>query len=346
MRGRRALVPAVLLSAVALLGACSAAPQTGGVDPVTRHTQTARPDLSTSSDPYVHLASALHHRGVQVWFEADLVKAWLGGPAAFQTAVHRLGRLAKVPGVAGFKIADELGYHDGIESPDEALRFLTAAHRALHAVAPHAQVLVDMVVPELGCLPWLDAAGDSCAVNARSTSPAATVDAVTRYLRAGLIDRLDLSTGLLDASSYAARGLTLQAAQKDAWAEVDQLGWGSLTTLQARKALAAPGGYQGSTAQAGADVDTYIDIPADAGAASIDIWTWRQPYDGATVSLLAPSLAPNPLWDALARLRNGSTALLTHMTPSQMPTDHAAFDHECDLVSRVFAGVFVAAGTG
>jgi hypothetical protein len=345
MRRLALLVLTAVLTAVLVAG-CGGRPQSGRVDTLPPPTPTVQPDRHTSADPYVHLASALHRRGVQVWFEADLVQAWLAGPAAFRRTVDRLGRLARVPGVAGFKIADELGYHDGIDSADQALQFLTAAHQALQKAAPDAQVLVDMVVPELGCLPWVDAAGGTCAAGARATSPATAISAVTRYLRAGLVDRLDLSTGLLDAGSYAVRGLTLEQAQRAAWAEVDRLGWGSLTTLQARKALAAPGGYQGSSGQAGADVHTYVDIPAAAGAGSVDIWTWRQPYDGATVSLLAPSLAPNPLWDVLTGLRSGSVALLTHMTPSQMPTEPAAFAHECDLVSRVFSGVFVAAGTG
>jgi hypothetical protein len=251
-----------------------------------------------------------------------------------------------VPGVVGFKIADELGYHDGIDSTQQGLAFLAAAHQAMQRVAPKAQILIDMVVPDLGCLPWLGTAGQSCAAQARAATPAASSAAATEYLKTGWIDRLDLSTSLLDASFYASRGMTLEDAQREAWAEVNKLGWGSLTTLQARKALAEPGGFQGSPAQAAADVRLYVQIPADAGASAVDIWTWRQPYDGATVSLLPPSLAPNPLWKDLAGLRTGSPDLLTHMTPSQMPTRGPAFARECDLAAHVFSGVFVAAGTG
>lgn len=338
-------LPALVLATLLVAG-CAGRPQAYRGDGAPPGDGSVQPDQPAAADPYVRLAAALHRRGVQVWFEADLVQAWLAGPAEFRQTVNRLGRLARVPGVAGFKIADELGYHDGIESPAQGLRFLTAAHLALQRVAPRTQVVVDMVVPELGCLPWLDAAGRACAASAGRTAPAAGTAAVTRYLRAGLVDRLDLSTGLLDPGSYADRGLTLRQAQRQAWAQVDRLGWASLTSLQARKALAEPGGYQGSPAQAGADVHTYVDIPATAGAGAVDIWTWRQPYGGATVSLLAPSLQPNPLWEELARLRHGTTELLTHMTPSQMPTDRRDFAHECDLVSRVFRGVFVAAGTG
>jgi hypothetical protein len=344
---RRALVLGI---AAALLAGCGAghtpgaASSPGPTAPST--TRDAAWDPGGGKDPYIGLATALHDRGVQVWFESDLVAAWLAGPGAFHATVQRLGHLAQVPGVVGFKIADELGYHDGITSTAQGLAFLAAARSALSRVAPHAQVLVDMVVPELGCLPWLDSAGRSCAAVARASAPAATIASVTRYLGTGRVDRLDLSTGLLDETAYADRGIDLREAQQEAWSDVQRLGWGSRTVLQARKALAAPGGFQGSADEASTDLRVYVGIPADHDAGAVDIWTWRQPYDGATVSLLAPSLAPNPLWQGLVRLRKAHMALLTHMTPSQMPTDKNAFAHECDLVASVFTGVFVAAGTG
>ncbi|MBO0845530.1 MAG: hypothetical protein J2P22_08960 [Nocardioides sp.] len=342
-------VTGLLLGGLALAG-CAGRPASSAADPgpATAPSVHSHPVASTvtSKDPYVNLAEALHQRGVAIWYETDLVQAWLAGPTTFHQVVRRLAQLARVPGVVGFKIADELGYHDGIDSPEQGLAFLSAAHQALQKVAPQAQVLIDVVVPDLGCLPWLDDAGQTCAAQARAATPAATTTALTRYLQTGWIDRLDLSTSLLDESSYANRGLTLDDAQREAWAEVGKLGWGSLTMLQARKALAEPGGFQGSSSEAAADVQTYVQIPAEAGASAVDIWTWRQPYDGATVSLLPPSLEPNPLWKDLARLPGGSPALLTHMTPSQMPASGAALAHECDLVASVFSGVFVAAGTG
>jgi hypothetical protein len=340
---------AVLALTALLLAACGAGPSSAPPSDTKAGpsgSPSAHEQVAVGSDPYVHLARALHTRGVDVWFEADLVSAWLAGPATFQRVVRRLGTLAQVPGVVGFKIADELGYHDGIESPEQGLAFLAAAHRALQRVAPRAQVLVDVVVPELGCLPWYDVAGLDCAARARAAAPAATVGALTRYLHTGWIDRLDLSTGLLDPTAYAARGLTLAEAQRATWVQAHRLGWAALTTLQARKALAQPGGFQGTAAEATSDLDVYVDVATASGARAVDIWTWRQPYEGATVSLLAPSLAPNPLWEGLTRLREDGTALLTHMTPSQMPTDGAAFAHECDLAASVFTGVFVAAGTG
>lgn len=343
---------ALVLAALVLVAACATSGAEGIRQSRTEHSApTARPAAAltpapiSAADPYLHLARTLEQRGVAVWFEADLVKAWLAGPAAFDTAMARLGGLAQATPVAGFKVADELGYDDGITSPAQGLAFLQAVHGAVRRVAPDAQVLVDMIVPELGCLPWLGAAQEACATAQRDRYPAATQAAVTSYLRAGLVDRLDLSTGLLPASSYAAWGTTTVAAQRVAWSHA-AAAWASLTTLQARKALAAAGGYGGDAAAARADLETYVDVPVDAGARAVDIWTWRQPYDGATVSLLGPGLSPNPLWSGLEARRAAGMHLLTHMTPSQMPTAPAAFDHECVVAATVFDAVFVAAGTG
>jgi hypothetical protein len=201
-------------------------------------------------------------------------------------------------------------------------------------------------VPELGCLPWRGANQEGCAQRVRRKYPAATAAAVESYLRAGLIDRLDLSSGLLDESTYASWGLDRQTAQTDAWNRVRAQGWESMTILQARKALAVADGYQGSADQAGADAATYIDVPVGAGATAVDIWTWRQRYQGQVVSILAPDLKTNPLWTALVRRRQQGVQLITHMTPSMLPTDSAGFDRECDLAADAFTAIFVAAGTG
>lgn len=347
--------PPVLIAALAaVLGmlllagsGCAASRAQGETGPTApgHPTVALAPAVVPATDPYLHLARTLQDRGVDVWFEADLVKAWLAGPGAFTTAVNRLGGLAAATDVAGFKVADELGYQDGITSSTQALAFLHAVRVALRTVAPHAAVLVDMVVPELGCLPWRGSAQEACAAGVRDRYPAATQAAVTAYLRAGLVDRLDLSTGLLDAGTYAGWGLTPLEAQRDAWAHA-AAAWSSLTTLQARKALAAPGGYAGAPAAAAEDLATYVEEPVAAGARAVDIWTWRQPYDGATVSLLAADLRPNPLWTGLVARHDAGTALFTHMTPSQMPANERDFAHECTVAAEAFSAVFVAAGTG
>jgi hypothetical protein len=297
-------------------------------------------------DPYADLARQLHARGVDIWFEADLVERWLEGPAAFQEGLDRLGTLAAVPGVKGFKVADELGYKDGLTSPAEAEHFLRDVRAGLAQRAPDAQVLVDVVVPDLGCLGWTSDGSTGCAERAVASAPAASADAVTGYLREGLVDRLDVSTSLLDEWTYHKWGMTLASAQRTAWEHIDALGWDRFTTLQARKALAEPGGYQGSAEDADHDAHAYVEIPEQAGAAGIDIWTWRQEYDGQRVGLLDDDLAPNPLWRKLQTEDLHGAQLFTHMTPSLLPTGDAARTREYDRVSEVFGAVFVAAGTG
>ena len=189
------------------------------------------PDRRCSSrgDPYAELARRLHDRGVDIWFEADLVARWLEGPPAFQQGLDRLAQLSAVPGVRGFKVADELGYNDGINSPGQATAFLRDVRAGLARTVPHAQVLIDVVVPELGCLGWTSAGSRTCMDEARSKHPAATEAAVTGYLRAGLVDRLDLSTSLLDEWTYQSWGVSQAHAQEAAWAHVNKLGWQKLT---------------------------------------------------------------------------------------------------------------------
>jgi hypothetical protein len=348
---------------VMLLAGCSngsaAGPPTTSPDhgpPISTPSDPTAPPPSSPSpgtapaqlpgDRYVALATALHQHGVAIWWETDLVKRWLDGPAAFDGAIARLGQLASVPGTAGFKISDEIGYGDGLTSPGQATDFLRQARSSLAKVAPGKQILVDAVVPELGCLPWRGGNQEGCAQRVRLKYPAASAAAVEGYLRAHLIDRLDLSTGLLSPGTYAGWGLDQQTAQTEIWNRVRAQGWEGMTILQSRKALAAADGYQGSAAQAATDTATYITTPVSAGAQAVDIWTWRQHYQGKVFSLLPPDLGSTPLWASLVRQRRLGVRLITHMTPSMMPTDAAAFAHECDLAAQAFTAVFVAAGTG
>jgi hypothetical protein len=352
-----ALVAAVLMLVAGCSGKSQNGNPTGTPSPISTTPTPQPPDpgstpttgsvpVDLAGDRYVTLANALHRRGVTIWWETDLVAKWLEGPAAFDQAIARLGELAKVPGTAGFKISDEIGYGDGLTAPAQATNFLTQAHRRLAQVAPGKQILVDAVVPELGCLPWRGGNQEGCAQRVRQKYPAATAAAVESYLRARLIDRLDLSSGLQDNSTYAHWGLDRRAAQTDIWQRIRAQGWGSLTILQSRKALAEADGYQGSADQAGADAATYVDVPVAAGAQAVDIWTWRQRYQGKIVSLLAPDLQANPLWAAMLQRHRQGVRLITHMTPSTLPTDSASYNHECDLAAQVFTAVFVAAGTG
>ena len=297
-------------------------------------------------DPYVQLARDLHARGVQIWFDTDLVGSWLRGPQAFRQTVSRLGDLATVRGTVGFKIADELGYDDGLRSPTQARRFLRDSREALARVAPRARILVDAYVPELGCLAWTGPVEHMCGSKAGADYPAVSLDAMTSYLCEGLIDVLDLSTGLLEPTVYRRWGTTPDRAQVRAWQHVEDLGWDRHAVLQSRKAFAAPGGYLAGRAHVESDVRTYVTLPILGGARRVDLWTWRQAYDGTVVSLLPDSLEPTPFWHALEGLRRDGVDLVTNMTPSAVPDDPLQRDRECDLVASVFSTVLVAAGTG
>ena len=333
-----------------VLGAASAGAESAVEIAVSRPVSAVKVTSSeaaaglTSSDPYLRTAAQLRSRDVRVWFEIDLVAWWLDGPTMFQRAVQRMAELARFQDTVGFKVADELGYHDGLTTKAQVLAFLRATRSALARAAPRAEVLVDAMVPELGCLRDYGSFGATCARNTRATSPGASIDTVSTYLRAGLVDRLDLSVGLLSASAYHDRGLTLRQAQlqglarrrrarvvrDDLAAGPQGAGDGRRLDRHARSGVAGRGAH--------------VDVPREHGANAVDIWTWRQAYDGGTYSLLAPDLQPNPLWQVLLARRRAGADLLTHVTPSTLSTRAPRRAHEYDLVASVFDEVFVAAG--
>ena len=291
----------------------------------------------------VRMAIADHLR---VWIETDLVKRWEEGPAWFRAAVRRVALLADQPGVVGIKIADELGYNDGMNSVSKISQFLSAAAQALHAAAPRKLILVDMVVPQLGCLPGHQRPGSpeaACASRQQAAYPQLALPQVGSYLRLHEIDVLDLSTYLLPAGTYAAWGTTADAAQTAAWQEISRRGWPALVRLQARKALAHPGSYPGTAADAAADVHTFVGIPLAYGARGADIWTWRQEYQGEVYRLMNPGMRPNALWDHLEQLRRAGDVLFTHFSPHFV---ESGVRSDLAQIATVFTDVFLPAGTG
>ena len=133
------------------------------------------------------------------------------------------------------------------------------------------------------------------------------------------------------------------AAQQAAWQEVSRRGWPSLVRLQARKALAHPGSYPGTPAQAAADLHTFIDIPLESGARAVDVWTWHQEYEGAMYQLMNPGARPNALWDGLLQRRSARDVLFTHMSPHSV---QAGVNADLRAIATVFTDVFLPAGTG
>lgn len=295
--------------------------------------------------PYIDLVDTVARDGGRVWVEVDLVKAWQASPRRYADVLSVAIDLAKRKGVDGIKIADELGYHDGFRSPADVRDFLTTSAERIHARLPHTKVLVDMVVPQLGCIAW---AGENqerqdCAITAGNNSPAATIDAVDSYLALKAIDVLDLSVGLREDYQYKSWNTNRDVAMRTIWTEVQRRRWGELVHLQARKALAHTGSYTGGAKQAAADLRTFVDIPLAHGASAVDIWTWSQQYEGDTFRLTDPGLKPNALTKALLARRMKGEQLWTHMTPSSMEIGP---EQDVRTALKTFSAVFVAAGTG
>ncbi|WP_196805905.1 hypothetical protein [Terracoccus sp. 273MFTsu3.1] len=336
MRRRRTVVALALASL--LVGGCSS-PTPGATSP-SAGLEGAR---SMTDGRYALLVADLHHRGTGVWIESDFVKAYLDGPSRYHQVLEAALALARRPGVSGIKVADELGYHDGTD-PEQALAVVRAAVRDIHTASPTTKVLIDVVVPELGCLSWTPTSTPAmrmCGANAQSSSPGASVGAVDGYVAAG-VDVIDLSTGLQDDGWYDEQGTSRDEAMRQCWREAVRR-WGTRVTLQARKALAHPGAYAGDAARAEADVHTYVDIPLAEGARAVDIWTWAQHYRGQLVTLADPGDVPNALTRALEQRRKKGAQLWTHMTPSAYVVDRG---HDVRAVTSQFDVVFVAAGTG
>jgi hypothetical protein len=311
----------------------------------------ARPEEDAIAPPapisdYERAVDAAHDSGLRVWIEADLVRRWLAGPREFDDGVRRLQELGSRPGVVGVKIADELGYHDGLDSPKRARQFLDDAAAALRQALPGKLILVDMMVPALGCLPRHDppvADAADCTRAQDEAFPQLALPAVDGYLRSGAIDVLDLSTGLRSDEVYRRWGVDSETAQRDAWREATTRGWGDFVRLQGRKAMAHSGTYQGSQQDAETAVRLFVDTPLEHGAVAVDVWTWRQFYQDDVVRLADPGLRTNPLWQALADRRTRGEELFTHLSPHSVESD---LDGDLRMLSQVFTDLFIASGTG
>jgi hypothetical protein len=317
-------------------------------DPTRKTTMgTTRADdgAGQARPQYVALADAVAAHGARVWVETDLVRAWRAGPATYATVLDTVVSLADRPGVDGVKIADELGYNDGIDAA-AASKLLAQATHDIHARLPGRKVMVDMIVPELGCLAWQGSLASTgmtdCAAHENDRNPATTIAAVDGYLRQGGLDVLDLSAGLRSESEYARWGTNTDEAMRSIWVEASRR-WGGLVTLQARKALAHPGKYPGTKAQAEADVHTFVDLPLANGAKAVDIWTWGQPYQGGTYQLTDPGLGDNALVEALRTRTKQGVQLWTHMTPSSL---QRGLTEDVAAAVGTFGTILVASGTG
>jgi len=340
--------PSATQPAPAASSHASSSPDPLGSRPTPHSTAPPKDDsLNGTDNVYAAAIREASHVGLNVWLGADLVSRWLEGPKSFRTGIAELGRLASLPNVVGIKIADELGYHDGFDNDFGAImRFLTHTANALHRVAPGKLILIDISVPQLGCAPGVQAVAlqsRACMVEDAARYPALTLPNIDRMFASHTVDVVDLSTFLADPTTYASWGISLDAAQQAAWHEAIRRGWQNDVTLQSRKAMAFPGSYRGTAQQVAQNLRTYAVLPTTMGAQAVDIWTWRQTYDGHVVHLTNPGLAPNALWDGLVRLHRQGIDLFTHFTPSSVEESVPADLRE---LSRAFSDVFMAAGIG
>jgi hypothetical protein len=118
------------------------------------HSVSAPQQLPARLVKYQNAVDVAAANGLSVWLEADLVKRWLAGPASFSAAIDQLASLSR-RNVVGIKIADELGYHDGLTTPNQITDFLQDTASALHRKAPGQLLLVDLVVGGVVGLPLL-----------------------------------------------------------------------------------------------------------------------------------------------------------------------------------------------
>ncbi len=359
-RRRTVRMPAVLLVVVLLMSppmAFLAGRHSGSAErvatPAFHASRLSFPSMSGSKQPflapvapYAAAVDAAHGRGLRIWIEADLRKRWLAGPTSFAEGVNRVAELSRRPGVVGVKVVDEVGYQDGLDSPAKVSAFLHATALAVRKAAPGTLILVDMLVPELGCMPDLEPPirwGTICAVRARGVYPQLALTAVDGYVASGDVDVIDLSSSLLPAKTYAGWGTDEATAQRQAWREVLWRGWAKHVRLNARRALAHAGIYPGSEQDAATELQIFADLPVAEGAAGVSVWTWRQKYQGDISRLLDPGLRPNALWRELQKRRAAGMALSTHLTPS---STELGLDTDLRVLSSVFTDVYIAAGTG
>jgi hypothetical protein len=311
--------------------------------PVSRTVK--RPVLGPISR-YAAATDAAGRHGLRVWIETDLRKRWFAGPKSFDEGVRRVAQLAQRPGVVGVKVVDEIGYADGLRTPAEVTAFLHATGTALHKAIPGKLILVDMIVPELGCMPgqspplrW----ATICAARARGAYPQLSLPAVDGYVASGDFDALDLSTSILPPRTYAGWGSDEITAQRLAWQEVGRRGWDRRVTLHARRALAHSGSYRETAKATDDELRTFLDVPLAGGARAVSVWTWRQLYEGQIRRLLDPGLRPNALWLGLRERRAAGAVLFTHFTPSSV---EVGLDADLAALASVFTDVYIAAGTG
>jgi hypothetical protein len=319
----------------------------GGVTPVYPAGQKLPAYTGKDLPKWTAPMKAANDKGLQVWIESDLVKAWLQGPDAFNAAVQKLAAEAQTPGVVGFKIADELGQpgQTTTTSPADALRFLKEARAALHANAPGKLILIDVIGFDLGCVPGSASSWHQKCLDQNSAADASlSLDTISQIVDSGYIDELDVTTNMGDPTKYQKNfGVTRTQAQQMAFAEIVNRGWSKKIVVNTRKAFSFPTATIPDATTAAGLVGDFIDVPIAAGAKAVDTWAFSQAYNGQIVNQMSPNYQSNALWDAFKNEKAKGVNLFTHYTPSH---PMGPVDQDMAAIATAFTGVFCAAGTG
>ena len=137
-----------------------------------------------SGDPYADLARQLHARGVDIWFEADLVKRWLEGPAAFQEGLDRLGAAGRGPRRQGLQGRRRARLPGRADLARRRRRTSCATYAPGSRSGPRTRrCWSTSSCPTWAACGWTAAGSTSCAERAVASAPAASAAAVGGYLR-------------------------------------------------------------------------------------------------------------------------------------------------------------------
>ncbi|WP_433358551.1 hypothetical protein [Streptosporangium sp. CA-115845] len=293
---------------------------TASQPPPTPSPLTPSPSLSPASSPTPSpalsandpLNQAIEHartQNLRIWLETDLTTTWQAGPTHLKATADRLAQYAAQPGVAGVKIAYDLGIR-GFTTTEQIQRFIDETSATLRAALPAGrQLAIDVTVPELGC-----GTNQPCQQALRTKYPLITLDRVENYVLSGSIDVVNVSN-ILSATDYQPWKIPLERALTQQWLRLRTRGWDTRVHLGAREIALAHRGATSTASKASAEaaVTARVDQPLNTGGArSVVLWTYRQTWDGATWRLTNTGPTPNHVWNTLIRRKSLGRLAITY----------------------------------
>lgn len=267
----------------------------------------AAPSPSAAQQPSTAAIKAARTARLRIWVESDLADDYLAGATRFRAALEALAEAARQPGVIGVKFADNLAY-SGFTTADDVETFVRRAASALRQAMPGKRLAIGVVVPELGC-----GAATTCVAAMRDKAPLATKKLVERYIKAGAVEQVHVSTGLF-ASAYRQHQLrdpetgkqqpiTPAVATRAQWLSIKAIGWDTLAQVSSREYGLAYSGTTGpwDDTQATAQINARIGTVIGLGVPSVTLWGHNAVDGGRTYRLLDADLAVNRVWSQLIR---------------------------------------------